>query len=457
MFNTFLMESQRAGDCFGQLGMLIANGSQVLIFLVVPLVVSWKITLICVGIAGLLAIPIASLGKLNYRLGEQNVDTGNFLVGTVKELVDGGKIIIGYGNRKSALARYRQSFDSHRNITVKAQILGFSISRIYEPLGMLALFSALFTSRIVVIPLAEVFVVIWGLKSMIPFVGATISSLNTVKSLLPSYEQLINMQNEAKDWEAPSGGRQFKKINQKLEVRDVSFGYPERENTLQNLNLSIPCGKMIALVGSSGSGKSTLIDLLLGLNVPSTGQLVIDGVLLNDYDHESYRQKIGYVPQDPVLFNMSIRDNLLWADPDADDQRMKVACDQAYATEFIEKLPQRYDTIIGDRGVRLSGGQCQRLSFARALVRKPELLLLDEATSALDTQSERLIQQAIEELAGHTTIIVVAHRLSTVTNADYVYVMNEGKVAEEGKYIELLKHKGLFYKMVKAQQLQASE
>jgi len=206
MFNTFLMESQRTGDCFGQLGLLIANGSQVLIFLIVPLIVSWKITLICAGLAGLFAIPLAMLGKLNYRLGERNVTTGNVLVGTVKELVDGAKIIIGYGNRKSTLARYGQSFDSHRKITIKAQILGSSIPLIYEPLGMFALFSALITSRFMVIPLADVVVVIWGLKCMIPFIGATVSSLNAVKGLLPSYEQLSNMQKEAKDWETPSGG-----------------------------------------------------------------------------------------------------------------------------------------------------------------------------------------------------------------------------------------------------------
>jgi ABC-type multidrug transport system fused ATPase/permease subunit len=453
IFNTFLTESQRTGDCFGQLGLLIANCSQVMIFLVVPLVISWKITLFCAGLAGLFAIPVILLGKLNYRLGERNVANNNILMGTLKELVDSAKIIIGYGNRKLALNRYQHSFDTVRKVTVKADILGTSMPLIYEPLGMIALFSTLLISRFLVISLAEVAVVIWGLKNMIPFIGAAVSNLNVVKGLLPSYEQIQNMRLEAREWQAPRGHFQFNKISQEIEVRDVSFGYPEQENTIHNLNLLIPCGKMIAFVGSSGSGKSTLVDLILGLNVPSTGYIVLDGVYLSEYDPESYRQKIGYVPQDPVLFNLSIRDNLRWANPEADAQSITAACDQAYATEFIEKLPQRHDTIIGDRGVRLSGGQCQRLVLARALVRKPELLVLDEATSALDTQSEQFIQQAIDDLAGHTTIIVVAHRLSTIVKADYIYLLADGKVAAQGKYDELIQQNEQFLKMVKLQQL----
>ncbi len=193
------------------------------------------------------------------------------------------------------------------------------------------------------------------------------------------------------------------------------------------------------------------------MNVPDQGQILVDDIPLQQYALDTFRKRVGYVPQDSVLFNMSIRDNLLWANEDATEKELCQACVQANAMEFVEKLPEQLDTVIGDRGIRLSGGQCQRLALARALVRNPELLILDEATSALDTHSEQLIQQAIDEISGGITIVLVAHRLSTITNADYIYVMQNGNVAEEGKYTELLERKGLFFKMVKSQQLYVSE
>ena len=194
------------------------------------------------------------------------------------------------------------------------------------------------------------------------------------------------------------------------------------------------------------------IDLLLGLNLQEKGSILLDDVPLSEYNLESYRQRVGYVPQDAVLFNMSVRDNLLFANPRATEEELWKACSRANANEFVKQLPEKLETIIGDRGIRLSGGQCQRIALARALVRKPELLILDEATSALDTKSEQLIQQAIDRIAGETTIVVVAHRLSTIANADYVYVLQEGRVTEEGEHTELLARKGVFFEMVKTQQ-----
>jgi ATP-binding cassette subfamily B protein len=299
--------------------------------------------------------------------------------------------------------------------------------------------------------------VIWGLKGVVTHIGNLVTYRNLLYGFLPSFEQVKQLTEEAHLWVAPSGKQKFTKLNHSIVFQKLSFTYPGRDITLNQVNLCIHRGKFVAIVGSSGSGKSTLVDLLLGLNVHDQGQVLVDDIPLQQYELDSFRNRVGYVPQDAVLFHMSIRDNLLWANAEATEKDLWEACSQANATEFVEKLPEQLETVIGDRGVRLSGGQCQRLALARALVRKPELLILDEATSALDSHSEHLIQQAINEISGEITIVVVAHRLSTITNADYVYVMNEGKVAEEGKYIELLKHKGLFYKMVKAQQLQASE
>jgi len=204
-------------------------------------------------------------------------------------------------------------------------------------------------------------------------------------------------------------------------------------------------GGMTALVGESGSGKSTITDLILGLQLPDKGEILIDGVPLKDYQQNSYRQRIGYVPQEPILFHNSIRENLLWASDSSTEKELWNALQMSNAAEFVKALPDGIDTIVGDRGIRLSGGQRQRIALARALLRNPELLILDEATSALDTESEIMIQNTIDRLSNNMTMIVVAHRLSTIRQANQVIVLQSGKVVEQGSYAELSTRIGSFF------------
>ena len=209
----------------------------------------------------------------------------------------------------------------------------------------------------------------------------------------------------------------------------------------------IPRGKMVAIVGRSGSGKSTLVDIIIGFNEPLDGQIYVDGTPLHEFEINSYRKRIGYVPQESILFNMTIYENLLWAKEDATREEIREACIIANAAEFIEQFPKGYDTFVGDRGVRLSGGQIQRVALARAVLRNPDILILDEATSSLDSESERLIQLSIEAIAKKMTVIVIAHRLSTIAKADYIYVLEDGRIVEEGEYSQLVKNDGSFSQM----------
>ncbi|MCM3640658.1 ABC transporter ATP-binding protein/permease [Priestia aryabhattai] len=238
-----------------------------------------------------------------------------------------------------------------------------------------------------------------------------------------------------------------------IECKDVYFRYKKDSHNyvLKNINLVIPHNQMTAIVGPSGAGKSTLIDLLMGLNSPERGEVLVNGHPLKDELLLSLRQAISYVPQDSFLFNTSVRENLLTVNAQASEKELWEALEFAMADQFVKNLPQGLDTVIGDRGMKISGGERQRLVLARAILKKPALLILDEATSALDTNNENKIKESIDRLKGKVTIVVVAHRLSTIQAADQVLVLEEGKVIQKGNFDQLAYEEGAFHKLLEGQ------
>ncbi len=243
----------------------------------------------------------------------------------------------------------------------------------------------------------------------------------------------------------------FNRIDDGFEYKGVSFSYPGHNSVLNDINITIKKGAMTAIVGESGSGKSTLIDLLLGFYEPDKGVILADKKPLQEFDIYSFRHHIGYVPQDTILFNDTVKNNLLWSNEEATEKDIVEVCKLANTHEFIVNLSDGYDTVVGERGVRLSGGERQRIALARALLRKPELLILDEATSALDSRSELLIKSAIENIAHETTLVVIAHRLSTIISADSIYVLQKGRIVGQGTSAELLNNDGNFSHMAQLQ------
>ena len=243
-----------------------------------------------------------------------------------------------------------------------------------------------------------------------------------------------------------------------VHFRNVSFAYPSRPEpaALQDLSFTLEPGKTLAVVGPSGAGKSTIINLLLGFYPPLLGDIQIDGVPLQEVPLESYLQHVAYVPQDTLIFHLSIADNLRFGKERATLEELESVCAKVNLLETIRALPQRWDTLVGDRGVQLSGGQRQRLAIARALLRDPKLLLLDEATSALDSENEALIQKAIATLMEGRTTIVIAHRLATVKNADQLLVLDKGRVVQQGTHASLSTAPGLYRLMVERQELATS-
>jgi ABC-type multidrug transport system fused ATPase/permease subunit len=245
--------------------------------------------------------------------------------------------------------------------------------------------------------------------------------------------------------------RSFERIGQGLELQEVSFRYGCRSNVLDKVSLRIPAGQTVAILGESGSGKSTLLKLLMGFFEPTEGRVLFDQADMRDYDLESVRSHIGLVSQDPYIFNGTISDNIALGAPAATQDQIALAARAAGLEEFIGTLPERYETVIGERGANMSGGQRQRLAIARALLRKPEILIFDEATSHLDTATEQAIQENLRTALAGKTVVLVAHRLSTVKNANLIYVMHQGRVVEEGTHRQLMARDGRYSSLWRAQ------
>lgn len=453
LLNTFNRELGNIGDTMGQLATQLARVVQLLIYLAVPLWLSPGMTFTAVGTAVVLGSPLLLLQKISYQFGLKNTESGNILIGTISETLSAARLILGFGRQQESKVRSLNAFDQHVDATLRCQTMERTLSALYQPIGILAAIISLGVAQQQGESLAQMATLLWSLLRMLPILGEIMSSSVTINSFLPSYEQLNSLRSQAQQLEEVGGSKIFNRLEESIVLQDLDFTYPGRQETLQHINIIIRKGRMTALTGESGSGKSTITDLILGLQIPDDGKVLLDGVPLHEWKQNTFREKVGYVPQEPILFHASIRSNLLWSQSQATENELWEACHLANASDFIKDLPLGIDTVVGDQGTRLSGGQRQRIALARALLRRPELLILDEATSALDSESEKLIQKSIEKVAIDTTILVIAHRLSTIAKADYIYVLEKGRVIEEGEYANLNKMEiGVLARMIRAQQ-----
>jgi len=437
LLNTMNKELNTVGDTIGQIATQFAQVIQFFIYLSIPLWLNASMTIITLVIAFAFGVLFLRLNKLSYELGKVNTATANIALGVLSEIMQSARIILGYGKQNDAKLRYIKAFDKHMIVTIKSQILSVIVPNFFMPLGILATIIAFGISLQQGDRISELTAVLWSLLSIMPILSALLQTNININNFIPSYEQLSFLRKKADENKEIDGDTIFLELKKGIRFNNVSFSYPNRKTTISNLDLFIAKGRVTALVGESGSGKSTITDLVLGLQMPNEGSVLIDEIQLSDYKQKSFRNRVGYVPQEPILFHSSIRDNLLWSSGSASEEDLWRALDVANAASFVKQLPQGMDTIVGDRGTRISGGQRQRIALARALLRKPDLLILDEATSSLDNESERLIKESIEGLSKSTTILIVAHRLSTIKNADQVYVMQNGRIIENGSYTEL--------------------
>ena len=330
---------------------------------------------------------------------------------------------------------------------IRAGIASAFTTAVREPVIVIFIAAILWAQLVLLAqPLAPILVSILlfyrGLNALFSIQGGWQTALENIGSLELVDQEFTNQHQHREH----GGARAIGPLSQGLRLRNVHYSYdPAIGDVIRGISLELPARASVALIGESGAGKSTLVDLLTLILKPRQGQVLIDDVPGQDIELTSWRRQIGYVSQEAVIFDDTIANNIgLWAgDPRQDytfRRRILEAARQAHIADFIETLPDGYDTLVGERGLRLSGGQSQRLFIARELFRGPRLLILDEATSALDSESERAVQQSIDELKGHITVVIIAHRLSTIRNVDRVYVLEKGRVVEQGDY-QALRHR----------------
>ncbi|CAN7172282.1 ABC transporter ATP-binding protein [Paenibacillus sp. LjRoot56] len=406
-------------------------------------------------VSGLLLIFISrKFLRRSLKFGNSTFELGQSYLAGVTDQINGIKDIKSNRLEKARMDWYVALTERMRNEQVAYTKLQAGSSKMYKASSavLIAVFIYISVNLFRAQPEQLLLIIIIFSRLWPRFIGIQ-SSMEQIAVVMPSFKALVELHEQC------AVGREFKEgmdhepkeqrihMKQGINLENVCFRYDlgEPAYALQKVNLHIPANRMTAIVGHSGAGKSTLVDVVMGLLKPESGSVMIDGIPLTDDILLSLRESLGYVSQDPFLFNTSIRDNLLMVKPHAEEKQLWEALQFSSAADFVRKLPQGLDTLIGDRGVRLSGGERQRLILARAMLKKPSILILDEATSALDNENEAKIQEVLEQLKGKMTIIVIAHRLSTIRDADEVIVMEEGKIIQVGKYEKLAKEKkGVF-------------
>ncbi|MDT9684231.1 ABC transporter ATP-binding protein [Streptomyces sp. TRM76323] len=406
----------------------------------------------------LVLVPVSVLlvGMLRARLGERNASyrrSVERMSSSVSDMTTLIPITRAHGLERTALGRVGRDLDTVLHEGSRLDLLNARFGSlswvVFNALGtgclvgtaLVAYHGWLDVTPGEIVMLSAYFSTLTGsvtaLLTLAPVVGKAVESVRSVGEVL-----------QDPDLEHNDGKVRVTAVEGAFRFEDVSLTYDgESRPALSGIRLDVPVGRTVAIVGGSGAGKSTLLNLVLGFHRPTGGRLLLDGRDMSELDLRDYRRFVSVVPQESVLFEGSVRDNVTYGLPDVDEETVRRALADANAAEFVDGLPEGLDTVVGERGTRLSGGQRQRLAIARALVRDPRVLVLDEATSALDSRSEALVQEALARLVAGRTVFVVAHRLSTVRNADRIVVMDRGRVQETGTHAELLARGGAYARL----------
>ncbi|HYT83747.1 MAG TPA: ABC transporter ATP-binding protein [Gemmatimonadales bacterium] len=438
------------------LASLLQNVVIIVVYVLILFGLSRRLTLLALLLAPVLLLIIRPMiNRLRRRSRELAAERGE-VTSHVGEMIASVKLIRAYVAEAFELGRFQRLAERYRKRVMRAQRFSSLTSPVSEVFGgvMIVLILAVGT-RLALGTAATLDPAV-----LITFLAVSLRLMSPVKSVanyptimagaVASAERVF----EVLDLPAAEGDRPGERaaaFNDRIEYRGVSFEYEAGEAVLRDVDLEVRRGHIVAIVGPSGAGKTTLVDLLPRFYEPTRGEILIDGVPITRYTRPSLRRLMGIVSQETVLLNDTVLANVAYGRADFSLEQVRAAARAANADEFILRLPEGYSTVLGERGTRLSGGQRQRIAIARALLRDPPILILDEATSALDTESERLVQEAIDRLMAHRTVLVIAHRLATVQHADAILVLAEGRIVERGSHDDLLAADGLYRRLYNLQ------
>ena len=452
--NSVVTEPNRFQAAFSHSMNLLALAAESAVYLALAFVLSWALVLVAIGLIGVITFLLKYEMSRASGYGHRQTEVNENLQDTAVERLSGLRILRAFGLERPSSDTFKRHADEFVQVNYDATKSRARMDTIYRiamvgGLLLIVYFSVTFFNTSIPLLLTFVFV----LYRLYPKAGGMNLAFHQIAYVIPGADAMLDLIEETGSPTIRSGARRISRFEDGVRFEDVTFAYDSDMPVLHNIDFSIARGDAIAVVGGSGAGKTTLVNLIMRFYDPSTGRILVDGTDLRELDLDAWRAAIALVNQDIFLFNDTVRSNIAMGKLDATDEEIVAAARHAYADEFIRELPQKYDTVIGDRGVRLSGGQRQRLALARAVVRDPQILILDEATSELDSRSERLIQQAVDDLSADRTIFTIAHRLSTIRHADKIIVLEGGIIVEQGTHRSLEKSGGQYAELLRLQKV----
>lgn len=438
---------------------LIYQTGLVVIYLGLSFFLYAKLTIISVALVPLISFPIIKIGRILRKLSKRSQEKMADINSILYETIIGTRIVKAFNMEDREIEKFAKVNYGYYKIAMKSIRRLLILSPITDFLGVLA----------------AAFIVYWGGKDVIAgkisfgafgvSMGALLSLIRPFKKLsqvnsinqqaMAASERIYEVLETAPTVKEKPQAAVINSFNASIQFEDVWFSYGNQD-ILKGINLDVKKGSMLAIVGPSGTGKTTLVDLIPRFYDPKKGRILIDGLDIKELTLKSLREQIGIVTQETILFNDTIAANIAYGKPGASQQEIESAAAKAHAHEFIRSFALGYETVIGDRGMKLSGGERQRIAIARALLKNPSILILDEATSQLDSASERLVQEALDRLIEGRTVFVIAHRLSTVRNADKIVVIDKGSIIEQGSHNELMDRAGLYKRLYQMQEINSN-
>ena len=455
VMSRFGIDTDKALTILSGAAKAFADMMQVVISLIIVFVTNPKLALIAIVMVPMVSAIMKKYSKRLRNTGKDIQESFGKLNTILQEGITGIRVIKAFATEKFEIEKYKNENNNNFYHLIRNKRLDARIKPMVEYANIVVILGILYYGGTLVIESKMTSGDLMKFITAFALVGEPMKRLsdyiNALNSAIPAVDRLYEILDLQSTIENKANPYIPEKIEGIVEFENLDFAYNSERNVLKNLNLSVKQGEMVALVGRSGSGKTTLVNLIPRFYDATNGSIKIDGVDTREYDMYTLRKNIGIVPQETFLFSGSVRDTVIYGKRDASDEEIEKALKMANAYNFVMELPQGLNTEVGERGVLLSGGQKQRLAIARAILENPPIMILDEATSALDTESERLVQDALDKLMTNRTTFVIAHRLSTILHADKIVVMENGEIMEVGTHNELLNKKGIYTKLYETQ------